>query len=263
MSAVNDVLAAGRTAWPDIDVDPVAFAEFLDDRVSEHTDRPHVDLYLVHAVLARRPGALEAFCARVLPAIEGPLRQLGADAARIDELRQLVLDAAVVGGPRGPALASYAGRSDLRGWIRSVAVRIALKAWSRERPREALDDWEELADQVADPLAAHLRGVHRDDVMAAFQGALASLSPRQRTLLRLHHLDGLTLDDLARMYAVHRATAARWIAAAREAVFEETRMRLQARLGVDDTTLVSVVRLVQSQLVQSLRRLLETDQRAP
>ena len=75
-------------------------------------------------------------------------------------------------------------------------------------------------------------------------------------LLRFHHLDGLTVDDLARMYNVHRATAARWVAAAREAVFEETRLRLHDRLGVDDSTAVSVVKLVQSQLVNSLRRLL-------
>jgi RNA polymerase sigma-70 factor (ECF subfamily) len=168
----------------------------------------------------------------------------------------MVLDAVIVGQARGPALAGYAGRSDLRGWLRSVAVRVALKAWSRERAGEPIDDWEELGEVIVDPAILHLKTQYAADVAAAFREAVAALTARQRTLLRLHHLDGLTVDDLARMYDIHRATAARWVAAAREAVFEETRVRLQQRLGFDDAELVSVVRLVQSQLLQSLRRLL-------
>lgn len=257
--------AGGRAAWPGITVEPGPFGAYLGERAAGRSEAdvlaalatlPAADLYLAHAVLARRPGAVERFVADVLPTIDAPLAHLGADAARRDELRQLVLEAVVVGGERGPALARYAGRSDLRGWLRSVAVRIALKAWARERPAESIDDWEELAEQLVDPGLAVLRDRYQDEVAAAFREAVATLSPRQRTLLRLHHLDGLTVDELARIYAVHRATAARWVAAARDALFEETRVRLHGRLGLDESTFVSVVRLVQSQLVASLRRLL-------
>ena len=252
----DEACRAGAAAWPGIEADPDRLAAYLDERVPPGA-APHLaDLFLAHAVLENRPGAVEAFCARVLPAIDAPLRHLGADPARLDEIRQMVLDAVIVGGARGPAIAGYVGRSDLRGWLRSVAVRVALKAWTRERPGEPLDDWEELGEVIVDPAVLHLKDRYAAEVAAAFREAVAALTARQRTLLRLHHLDGLTVDDLARMYGVHRATAARWVAAAREAVFEDTRIRLQARVGLDDSELISVVRLVQSQLVQSLRRLL-------
>jgi len=101
-----------------------------------------------------------------------------------------------------------------------------------------------------------LKSMYAEHVATATREALATLSPRARTLLRLHHLDGLTVDDLGRMYNVHRATAARWLAAAREAVFDETRLRLEATLGIGEDSVVSIVRLVQSQLVLSMRRLL-------
>jgi RNA polymerase sigma-70 factor, ECF subfamily len=93
-------------------------------------------------------------------------------------------------------------------------------------------------------------------VVAALRDALASVSPRARTLLRLHYLDGLTVDDLGRMYGVHRATAARWVAAARETVFDETRQRIEAGLGLGEESAADVVRLVQSQLAVSFHRLL-------
>jgi RNA polymerase sigma-70 factor, ECF subfamily len=245
-------LDAGRAAWPDVVVDPDALGAYLAERSGPHL----ADLYLAHAVLERRPGAVDAFCAAIVPAIEAPLRHLGADAARLDELRQIVLDVVIVGNTRGPAIAGYAGRSELRGWLRSVAVRVALKAWSRERRDEPLEEWDELGEAIADPAILHLKARYADEVAAAFRAAVAALTARQRTLLRLHHLDGLTVDDLARMYTIHRATAARWVAAAREAVFEDTRERLQQRIGLEDSEVVSVVRLVQSQLLESLRRLL-------
>jgi len=58
------------------------------------------------------------------------------------------------------------------------------------------------------------------------------------------------------MYRVHRATAARWVAAAREALFEETRARVES-VGVAGNELTSIVRLVQSQIHLSLTRLLQ------
>jgi RNA polymerase sigma-70 factor (ECF subfamily) len=82
---------------------------------------------------------------------------------------------------------------------------------------------------------------------------MAALTARQRTLLRLAYVDGLTVDAIGRMYAVHRATAARWLAAAREALFEEARVRVQAAVGAGMT---SVIRLVHSQVQLSLSRLL-------
>jgi RNA polymerase sigma-70 factor (ECF subfamily) len=259
--------SAGRTAWPTVPLGEAAFAAHVADKIDARAnDDPlaHLavldgaGLYLAAALLAGEPSAARAL-ADLWPAIEPAVRSLGADRARLDEIRQRVLDMVVVGGERGPGIAGYGGRADVRSWLRSVAVRTALKVWSRERPAQSLDDEDDLVGLADDPQLAHLKATYAGSVVAALRDALRTLAPRARTLLRLHYLDGVTIDDLGRMYNVHRATAARWIGAAREEVFEETRLRVEASLGLGEDSAASVVRLVQSQLALSLHRLLASE----
>ncbi len=99
------------------------------------------------------------------------------------------------------------------------------------------------------PAQRHLRERYAAELGRAISDAMAALTARQRTLLRLAYVDGLSVDVLGRMYAVHRATAARWLAAAPEALFDESRLRVEAAL---DAGLTSVIRLVQSQIDVSL-----------
>lgn len=273
-AAVAPVLAAawaaGRAAWPAVVLDEAAFAAHVagkldaraatddDDAIAVVAALDGAGLYLAAAVLAGDPGAARTL-AGLWPSIEPAVRQLGADRTRLDEVRQRVLEVVMVGGERGPAIAGYGGRADLRGWLRSVAVRTALKSWSRDRPAEALDDDDDLVALADDPQLAHLKATYAGAVVIALREALATLAPRARTMLRLHYLDGLSVDDLGRMYGVHRATAARWIAAAREEVFEETRLRVESHLGLGEDSAASIVRLVQSQLAVSFHRLLASE----
>ena len=55
---------------------------------------------------------------------------------------------------------------------------------------------------------------------------------------------------------MHRATAARWIVSAREALVDETKRQLRGRLGVSGAELDSLLGLVRSQIHVSLNRLL-------
>ncbi len=86
--------------------------------------------------------------------------------------------------------------------------------------------------------------------------ALGDLSHRQRNVLRQHTVFGVTIDGLAVMYRVHRATAARWLDGAREALLAGTRRELMARLHLSPGTLDSIMRLIESQIEISVRRLL-------
>ena len=87
----------------------------------------------------------------------------------------------------------------------------------------------------------------------AFDAALAALDVDQRNVLRLHFLDGLSIDQLGRTYGVHRATAARWVVRGRQALLAETRSRLRERWRMSEPELDSVLRQVRSQLDVTLR----------
>ena len=86
--------------------------------------------------------------------------------------------------------------------------------------------------------------------------AIALLAPRDRLLLKYHYIDSLSIDRIGAIYDIHRATAARWVAAAREALAVQAQGLLSARLGVTASQLRSIARMVESQLDLSIQRLL-------
>jgi RNA polymerase sigma-70 factor, ECF subfamily len=86
--------------------------------------------------------------------------------------------------------------------------------------------------------------------------AFASLQPRERNLLRLHFVERLGIDALASVLQVSRATAARHLAAAREALVERTIFNLRSRLRLAPAELDSLVAQVRSKLEISLGALL-------
>jgi RNA polymerase sigma-70 factor len=76
--------------------------------------------------------------------------------------------------------------------------------------------------------------------------------------LRLHHIDGWTIDRLAAVYQVARSTAAAWLHGAREKLLEATRADLCARLRLAPAELESLMRALETGLLEvSLARLLE------
>jgi RNA polymerase sigma-70 factor, ECF subfamily len=101
---------------------------------------------------------------------------------------------------------------------------------------------------------------YRTAFAAAFADAARDLERRDRNLLRLHFLGGITLEQLASMYGVHRATVVRWLAGARKAVFDGTRKRMREKLG--DAELDEVLAMIQSRLDVSVRQLLASMERS-
>ena len=87
--------------------------------------------------------------------------------------------------------------------------------------------------------------------------SLESLTARERTLLKQQIVDGLTIDDLALLYRVHRATCARWLQSAREQLLSRTRRAFMSRARINSEECESIMRLVRSQLDVSLHRQLK------
>jgi hypothetical protein len=74
------------------------------------------------------------------------------------------------------------------------------------------------------PTIRTLAAASLQEVLAAWEGL--GYYGRARNLLRQHVLDGLTIDELARLYRAHRATCARWLADARSELALHTRRHL-------------------------------------
>lgn len=174
------------------------------------------------------------------------------DAAQAVRLKLLV-------GPR-PALLPYTGRGSLQGWV-SVA---AAREWMREARRAARFDRGDPSDlaetlvAVVDVHASAERSEAREILFRELRAAVCELAPRTRLLLRLHICDGRTIDDLAQMYRVHRATASRRLKRARRELARSTRERIATRYGLSAPGVNSLLHVVRSSFESMVQTFLLT-----
>ena len=113
-----------------------------------------------------------------------------------------------------------------------------------------------LPEPGADPELALLKREHAAHFKAAFAEAVGALDAEERVWLRQHVLERLSIDQLGALYHLHRATAARRLAKAREALLEGARASLARRLGVPRAQLGGAFALLASRLEVSMERLL-------
>jgi RNA polymerase sigma-70 factor, ECF subfamily len=99
-------------------------------------------------------------------------------------------------------------------------------------------------------------------IQKAVLAALWTLERRQRTVVRLHLTQGVSLTRIGKMFNVNQSTASRWLQAAVDHLYAEIRRAIREEHGVDGSELESIVRDVRSQIDLSLSRILY-DTRAP
>jgi len=258
-----EVLAArleeGKAAWPGISLALPELARRVRDLgvAPEDLEARAAELVLAFACAAGDPAAIGWFDARFLSAIGAYVNRFNLPDHLVDEVRQRVRMKQLLGD--APGISHYRGRGPLGAWVRVTAVRVALDVMAESgEPTASLDlDLSELWSSLNEgPEVETLKRAYRERLMSGLEESLALLEPRDRTLLRLHVVDNLGIDAIARIYRVHRATAARWLIAIRRRVFELLRDKLALRFGMSTTELRSVVRLLQSEIHLSARRVL-------
>jgi RNA polymerase sigma-70 factor, ECF subfamily len=263
-----EVWVAARREHPETKVSPEELVDALAARMREEDDPAGglarlraADLLLVLGCAAGHAPALHGFDAILSVEADGGAASVRAPGGMADEVKQRLREALLVGDAEsGPGITAYAARGDLRSFLRISAVRECLRLMKRQRWEVGTDagDLDELAPAV-DPEIERLNATYREPFAACYREALGRHTPRERTLLRHHVVDRLTSDQMGSLYAVHRATAARWLERARARVAELTEELLAERLSLDAGEVASVIRLVRSQLDVSLGRLLAKD----
>lgn len=274
--AISEAWQAGQAAWPEIQLDRERFAAYVEGVAPGAASRFPADLYLAAACLARDPTALAIFDREVLAAARGAIGAIDASAEFVDEAVQRLRASLLVGeggtpppearAPGGPPrLATYAGRGPLRAWVGIAAARTALMMRrSQKRAREVVasdDDWTSTLAMIStnNPELELLKQHYATAFAEALREAVAALEPRLRAALKMSFVDGLSIDEIGTAYAVHRATAARWIQRACDDVYEGTRGLLAQRLALSATELDRMNAMVRSQLDVSLSQLLPAD----
>ncbi len=263
--ALASAASRARAAWKDVEAGDERFATFLGGRIAAaELDAARVaDLWAACACGTGDGRAIAEVEARYFPDVDAALGKMGLSADRIGEVKQGLRRLLFVGDPdleTSPRITEYRGTGDLRAWLRVTAMRAALKLLRKENRETPTDDaLLEARAQQDDPELAYMKAAYRASFKVAFQEALESLLPRERTLLKQQIVDGLGIDELGALYQVHRATAARWVQSAREKLLLRTRrtFMLNARISSDECE--SIMRMVRSQLDMSLQRRLGSD----
>ncbi len=261
---LDEQYAAAAALWQGVAVSRERYlaelARRINERASEDAGRvlrtmPGPDLYLAIGCADRDAGALAAFRDAMVPPLRRALGRLALAPATIDETVQRVLVLLFVGDGGPPQIGKYSGKGTLRSWVRSIGVRTGRRLAGLGHDIGNEDEIAALPAAVADPELELLRARYAEQVRRAFATAFRELTERERNVLRQYHIDGLTIDQLAALYQVNRATTARWVAGARLSVVAKTRAQLVDQFGIAATDVDSIIRIVRSQLALSVRDL--------
>jgi RNA polymerase sigma-70 factor (ECF subfamily) len=261
MMSPDALFSLATRQWPLGWLKKESFAEYVAERAGDEelSDEAVAALYLTCACVRGIPAAVKAFDSDYLPQAERAALRAGLSKDQVSDLLQVLREHLLVGRPGGtPKLREYRGKGDLRGWLRVTATRAALRV--RKKVANAKMDPEDASLEARatdeDPELSYMKALYRQAFRAAFQAAVLALDAREKLVLHQHTVDGLSVDEIGAKHGVHRATAARWVQAAREKLLTGVRRELAREVNVSPRELNSILRLVQSRFDVTMRRLL-------
>jgi RNA polymerase sigma-70 factor (ECF subfamily) len=254
---------AGRKTWPGLRMDLSAFQRWV--RVAnidaEALQERGDELYLVAGCVERDPEAYQAFERRYLATMTQTVGRIVLSADQADELRQQLRVTLLLGA--APKIGTFRGQGPLGAWVQVCAVRLALKMGAARDRLAGADSsvLEGLVSQEADQELLAAKSQYRDAFQAALEECFVALPSRQKTLLRMHFLDGMSIDEMGQVFHVHRATIARWLVAIRREVLEQICRKISLNLRTSSSEFRSMVRLVSNDVRLSLHRILGEEPR--
>lgn len=243
----------GTASWPQLAVEPSIFELFLSERdppLPRLSAEIVGDLYLVCACLHDVPGAVESFIREISEPVRLAARGCDTSPTFADEVVQQLHEHLLVGIVARNRLLQYRGASRLGGWVARIAWRIALRLAMKSAPRRFLNEdalvaeLERQEDAETRAMRSDYREVFRESVMIG----LRQLSARDRMILRLHIVDGLSMARIALMHQVSQPTISRWLRDARMSVLRSVRDSVQNAFEIETGEVGSVVNMMASQL---------------
>lgn len=228
-STVEEAWSLGKERFPGVSLTLDAFRAHAISRTGGSGSVHGGDLYLACACEAGDCAAHAHLASEIRPIVNAVASRFNGRGPDASELLGLVLERLLVARDGGPCrVAFYDGSHALCAWVRVIAMRLALDKLPRSSPERPLEDavLDSLHAIDADPELLAERS--RDGVVlrGAVESACRTLDPRSRRMLRHALVEGLTVDQIGALYGVHRATAARQVRRAMDALVESARGEL-------------------------------------
>lgn len=269
-AALEESLRGGEAAAPDVTADAALFGRQLARSVVSTSAATVVDalgalavadLYVACACGQGDARALAWIERAIMSKARAYVGHIDSSPAFVDEVVQQLREKLFVATERPPGVLEYRGRGSLESWVRIAAVRLALNLKRSDKRANVGASRDSDATEVAapgpDPELQMVRALHREHFRDAFHATLGELSSDERAVLRMHYLDGLTIDEICLGYRVHRSTVARWIERARQRVLSETLRRMKASRAADSREVDSTMRFFESQFDVTVQGLLD------
>src|SRR5689334_18979022 len=140
-TAVFDRLhEVGRATWPGVHVSATDFANHLalhlglSSEAAESLDTRAGDLYLAVGAARGDVAAISVIDRTCIAQVDAALHGM-LSSSEIDDLKQQLRQRLFVGTAGSPKILDYAGRGELRAWVRASAVRAAISVL-RSQKRE-------------------------------------------------------------------------------------------------------------------------------
>lgn len=253
----------GVEAWPAIDVSLARFTAHV-----EAVSPPSLELdalaklsgeglTLAAACLDQQPAAMSIFESVYLAPLSRVLAKLDGGSEVANDVLQRLRAQFFAPASGKSSFFAYSGAGAFAVWLKVIAVREAQKMRRGAVSTNTISDdaLSVMPTPEADPELRFMKLQHRAHFKVCFQEALTALGKRERSVLRMSLVEGLSIDDIGKVYDVHRATAARWLTSAREQLVRDCRVKLAGRLGVSEAELDELMGSVQSNLSISLGQL--------
>jgi RNA polymerase sigma-70 factor (ECF subfamily) len=246
----------GRTRWPDVGLAFDDFSARMDglEVADDDLSARGPDLFLAAACAAGDEAALRHFDRLFIANIDGRVARFCLPPDKLDELRQKVRTKLLVGP--APGIRRYRGRAPLGAWLHVTVVRLAIDLAALPSAAGTDVDLLELVGPEQTPELEAARRQYHDRFRAALEDSFKALGAREKTILRLHVVDGLNIDAIGAIYGVHRATAARWIVGIRARVYDRLKRDFAARWNASSSELRSIVWLLRDQIHITAKRVL-------
>lgn len=250
---LKQALADAQKTFPGVSLDEGKAVRWIAERALIGGEAPKAleplripELWLACACANRNTRAMAFFDVLFLtPAAEALVRS-GHHPADVDDALQLLRERLFVSEGR---IAQFSGRGSLANWARvSLARQLTSLQRASERTIPLGDDDRSAPPASAGPEMIVARKRYGHAFHSALKDAFGGLTPDQRTVLRLHFVDGMNLDSIAPLLHVSRATAGRRILGAKNELMERVMALLGERLSASPSEIQSVLASMWSSL---------------